>query len=308
MGGAKPVGVASEVDLRGFLRGFSEVGPTSLHGISGSPTVAVAADRRRRLLTRREFVNGHLRAGRRPAGHGFTAANRRDGTAYYGFDAGILRGLVLDTVNPHGGWHGSLDRPQLDWLHGELEAGSSVVLDDGGGEPRRTSRSDRVFVLFSHHPLETLVNGYDPTGEGRVLRDELRRLLLRYPNLVLWVNGHLHAHRVTPIRRPDGSGTGGFWQVTTGSHVDWPQQGRVVELADHGGGALSIYTTVLDTAGPAGFDGRLDRPESLAALSRELSANDWQRDRVLPDVGSAGGRGDRNVELKVQLPGTVSCG
>lgn len=304
LGGTKPVDVADDTDLRAALGRFDQVGPASFEGLLDGPAVPVTPDPGRRLVGRDEFVAAHFRAGARPAGHGFTEHNRERATAYYGFDAGLVRGLVLDTVNHHGGWHGSLDREQLAWLEHELGAGSRVVLDEhgrasgaGGGGP------DRLFVLFSHHPLETLVNGYDATGGGRVLGDEVGRLLLRHPNVVLWVTGHLHAHRVRPIARPPGwAVAGGFWQVTTGSHIDWPQQARVLELADNRDGTLSVFGTVLDSMAPATFDGRLERVESLAALSRELSANDWQHDWTLPDTGRSGRRSDRNVELLVPAP------
>jgi hypothetical protein len=37
-------------------------------------------------------------------------ADRRQGTAYYAFDRGIVRCVVLDTVNEHGSWQGSPGR------------------------------------------------------------------------------------------------------------------------------------------------------------------------------------------------------
>lgn len=304
VGGAKLVGLPPDADVPAVLHDIESRGPASFERLAGARTAPVTADPGRRLLDRGDFVAAHFRPSSRPPGHGFTAANRATGTAYYAFDAGIVRGLVLDTVNAHGGWNGSLDRDQLSWLEAELAAGSSVVLDERGRVARRdVSVTDRLFVLFSHHPLETLVNGYAPAGEDRVLEDELRLLLLRHPNVVLWANGHRHLHRVTPYARPPGwEVAGGFWQVTTASHVDWPQQARVIEVADNGDGTLSVFGTVVDSPAPAAYDGRLDRVESLAALSRELAANDWQYDRTVPDTGRAGRAADRNVELVLPAP------
>ncbi len=54
---------------------------------------------------------------------------------------------MLDTVNEHGGWQGSIGADQLAWLTGEL------VL-----------AADRIVVLFSHHPLESLVNACHAPG------------------------------------------------------------------------------------------------------------------------------------------------
>ncbi len=60
-----------------------------------------------------------------------------------------------------------------------------------------------------------------------MLADELRAVLLAHPCVVAWLNGHTHVHAVSAIT--DGSGAG-FWQITTASHIDWPQQARIVEF------------------------------------------------------------------------------
>ena len=45
--------------------------------------------------------------------------------------------------------------------------------------------------------------------------------------------------------------------MTTASHIDWPQQARLIELlaTDRG---LAIACTVIDSAAPAGYDGNRD--------------------------------------------------
>ncbi len=60
----------------------------------------------------------------------------------------------------------------------------------------------------------------------------------------------------------------------------------------------------------ATYQGSAD-PADLAALSRELAANDWQvRDEITPDGGAgAGAVTDRNVVLAIdwpRAPGQVS--
>ena len=67
------------------------------------------------------WVNGILAAAQ---------PNLRDGTAYYAFDRGIVRGLVLDTVNQNGGADGSLDDAQLQWLERQLIADYERVIDE----------------------------------------------------------------------------------------------------------------------------------------------------------------------------------
>lgn len=254
----------------------------------------VTPDPDRRMLSRAEVVREHFSTSASLRGHGFTAANLRDGTAYYAFDRGVVRGIALDTVNPNGYSEGSLDRAQLAWLERELRAGSRRYRDARGELVTHDVR-DRLFVLFSHHPIASLGN---PLGGDRVLGDEVRELLLRYPNVVLWVNGHTHRNEVIPHAREGAAGPGGFWEVNTAAHIDFPQQSRIVELADNGDGTLSIFATVLDSAGPAAHGGRIGEPVRLASLARELAGNDWQD---APDE-RRGGADDRNVELLVPKP------
>jgi len=202
----------------------------------------------------------------------------------------VVRGLVLDTCNPAGYADGSLDRAQFRWLERELIAGSARYYGKNGQKVANKVRN-RLFVLFSHHTLETMGN---PLGDGRVLGPEIEKLLLRFPNVVLWVNGHTHVNEVAVHPRKSG---GGFWEVSTAAHIDWPQQSRIMEIADNRDGTLSVFATVLDSAAPAARTG-LNDPSQLASFSRELSGNDWQG-KV--EAGS-GTRADRNVELLVPAP------
>jgi hypothetical protein len=113
----------------------------------------------------------------------------------------------------------------------------------------------------------------------------LSDLLHRFSNVVLWLNGHIHANRITARR--DRSG-GGFWEVTTSSLVDWPCQGRVVEIFVAGPGLLAIACTMVDHDGVG-----------LAGIHRELAAN-------VPfnglDSRRAGDAADRNAILLLAAP------
>lgn len=301
VGGQKRVAAASEAQAIAAVRALGPHGPAALDVLGDGPAAPVPPDPRRRFVDRTEWVAAHFGPRSRPYGHGLAAA--RPGAAAYAFDAGVVRALVLDTVNPHGGWHGSLDRAQLSWLAAELAAGSSTVLDADGQVTHYPDATDRLFVLFSHHPLETLTNGYSPEPDERVLSDEVGALLLRHPNVVLWVSGHVHRHWVRALRRPAHWATGGgFWQISTTSQIDWPQQGRLIELALNKDATLSIFGTVLDHAAPADPGPAPRGPLGLAALSRELAANDWQRDVTAEGSGLAGGTADRNVELLIAAP------
>ncbi|RKR74480.1 metallophosphoesterase (TIGR03767 family) [Frondihabitans australicus] len=270
----------------------------------------VSPDPERRLLSRRQIVAEHFDTTGLPVGHGFTAENRRAGTAYYVTDVPSAEGvrpvrmIVLDTVNPTGEADGSLDRKQFAWLKATLDADPS-----------------RLTMIVSHHTAATLKNRLQSPGRllrngfrGRVLGHEVVSALLERPQVVLWVTGHTHENVVTPHWRtaPDGSRDGGFWEVTTASQIDWPQQVRAIEIVDNRDGTLSIFGTVVDSAAATRWDGALDSPLALASLSRELAANDPQESprtadpTVLVDVdGLRGSLGDRNVELIVPFPAGV---
>ena len=60
---------------------------------------------------------------------------------------------------------------------------------------------------------------------------QLETLLLRYPNVILHVNGHNHKNHITPhTRLGPGPVPGGFWEVNTASHIDWPIQSRLFDI------------------------------------------------------------------------------
>lgn len=284
VGGVKLLTPPDDIDAAELLHRFEDSEADALVELARGAQLAVTADAGRSIVTRAEHVREHLRSAGRPAGHGYGDRNAADGTAYYGFDHGVVRCVVLDTVNAHGGWQGSIDGTQRDWLEAELIANAA-----------------KPVVLFSHHPLETLVNDMRPPGaDRRVLAAELRALLLSHPCVVAWLNGHTHVHEVTAVT----DGSGGFWQVTTASHIDWPQQARLVELLATRDG-LAIACTVIDSTAPLSYRGTAD-PADLAALSRELAVNDWQvRDQITADGGAgAGAAADRNVILAVDWPRT----
>ena len=112
--------------------------------------------------------------------------------------------------------------------------------------------------------------------------------------MVLWLSGHTHANRV----RAHASATGGFWEVTTCSLVDWPGQARLVELLDRGDGELAIACTMVDHASPANPEAG-ETGADLAGLHRQLAAN---QPRVGFGSELAGTALDRNVVLRLPAP------
>jgi metallophosphoesterase (TIGR03767 family) len=241
----------------------------------------VTADPDRRLLDRRQVVAEYSTTTGLPVGHGFTDTNRQDGTGNYSFTQGDVELVALDTVNPNGGAEGSIDEPQLQWL-----------------QDRLTAAHDKVVVVLSHHNIREMTNGRTgPTAPGRrVLGEEIVSLLLKSPQVVCWINGHAHRNEIRPWNRTDGAG--GFWEVTTASHIEWPQQARLLELVDNLDGTLSIFTTCIDHAAQPSYRRSTDGVLELASLSRELAANEWQLD----PKDHEGARVDRNAELLVPTP------
>lgn len=278
VGGAKAIGLPEHwtgeaiVEL---IAGLARCDPAALESLGSARTRAVTADPGRAIITREQFIAAHFGDRSRPHGHGFAPGR----TAYYRHDHGRMTLLVLDTVDEHGGWDGSLDDVQFGWLDDQLAS---------------ADREHRYVILASHHPVRTLVNDTcRPGAPRRVLAAEVEQLLARHPSMIAWLNGH--THMTTIVAHPT------WWEITTPSLIDWPQQSRVVEFLG-GASTLTIATTMVDHAGPATWDGSITDPVALASLSRELAANDWQAHAPLETSPRVGTRADRNVLLHLPDP------
>ncbi|MCZ7628895.1 MAG: TIGR03767 family metallophosphoesterase [Microthrixaceae bacterium] len=191
------------------------------------PHQSVTADPQRRSLTTQDWVHAHLASTHRPspAGHGYTEDHLDGRPLSYRFE--IAPGVVGISMDTGGYNSGSIGEDQLRFLEATLSAVHSRSFDSSGGEVR-SGNDDQLVVLFSHFTSETMTGAPpDPShpGERRIEGEELVAFLHRWPNLVAWVNGHTHTNEVRPM--PDRSGrTGGFWQITTASHVDFPEHAR----------------------------------------------------------------------------------
>jgi metallophosphoesterase (TIGR03767 family) len=274
----------SDMTLMDALTLFGEIGPAEYPEVSDAPYAFVTPDTERRAVERGEYAARHLASPGLPPGHGFTVKNVEERTMYYTRDVGEIRLIVMDTVNEFGGWQGSLDEVQFAWLENELK------------------NADRLVVLASHHPLSTMFNDYAPSGSGRrICHEELEAMILDYPVVIAWLAGHEHRHHVGWVGSRDQAR--GFWRIETASHADWPQQSRVVEIVEGASGEIFIGLTVIDHAAPLEPDGS-DDPVALAALSRVLSANVWQRRAELgshnPLTRGEGTREDRNIVVKLK--------
>lgn len=277
--------------------------------------VPVTADQSRKFLVQSDFAKEHFNTSGLPRGHGFGA----DGTTYYAIpfnDSDLVRYIVLDTVNYDGNAGGRIKSDQYSWLESQLQANSSSYISaiDGHTMVTQSGVADKLFVIFSHHTLESMNNNTgDVVTSDSVLGFSVERLLLRYPNVILMVNGHTHANSIgfhgrfgdSPLGNQIFGVQGGFWEVNTAAHIDWPSQSRIVELAagSYGGnGSISIFTTIVDINAPAMFGGDTSNPTALASLARQLAAND-PTERLRPANSSRAGLAtDRNTQLMVPAP------
>ncbi|MFF0714731.1 TIGR03767 family metallophosphoesterase [Streptomyces bauhiniae] len=239
----------------------------------------VTPDERRAPFTPAEYVRAHLdpaHRGHGPLGHGYTSDNLAAGTRYYTFRiSDDVIGISLDTIDPAGHYQGSVGTAQLRWLERTLKA-----------------HADSHAIVFSHHTGASMTNTRPDPGrpaEGRHDGAGLISVLSAHRNVLAWVNGHVHQNIVTPHR---SSSAGGFWEISTASHLDHPQLARVIELVDNADGTLSLFTTLVESAAPYRADRSDLSPSGLAALYRELALN-------APDALTtlAGQPADRNTEL-----------
>ena len=233
----------------------------------------VPSDPARRFLRKTAWMQEHFRTRGHPRGHGFSQANLARGEAYYSFSpAPGVRFVVVDTVADNSS-SGNMDETQFRWLDAELAA----------AEARR-----ELILVFGHHSLRTMT----VAGPSVRLGPDVEALFRRHRGVLAYVAGHEHQNRIEPH--------GTFWEIVTASHLEWPQQSRVIELAETSG-ALAIYATAIDHTGPPRPTGKgLGR---LVSIARELSFNEPQAENGedgRPD--RRGTRADRNVALLLPRP------
>jgi metallophosphoesterase (TIGR03767 family) len=298
-GSAKVVDLPAGLSPADAQRGLIEQDPAVLTALATAPARTVTADPNRRPLSKHEFMAQLFTTHGTPAGHGFGQSNVSTGLGYYAFDHGAhLRCVVLDTVNPGGYADGSVDATQFAWLESELTANATA---------------HRLVMVFSHHTSGTMDNPTLAPGETapRKTGADVLALLLRFRNVVLWVNGHTHRNDV--VAHPGAAG--GFWEVNTAAHIDFPHQSRILEIVDNLDGTLSVFATIVDADAPLGLSAQASyaapaSPRALAGLARELGANDPQNRPAANDL-QGGRRGTpevRNVELLVAAPFDLGLG
>jgi 3',5'-cyclic AMP phosphodiesterase CpdA len=279
----------------------------------------------------REFFNTSMMPG--PIGHGFgfvepTRLNddddRNDG--YYAFDAGggKFRMIVLNTIidgvdprlptdllrNPAALADGGMDSAQFAWLGQQLDAALA---------------SQKMVMVFTHHPDLTFAEygTFAALVPIDVTAVQLDSRLASYPNVIAWVAGHTHRHRVRAFKVTGATGTNGtisapvdckvpnactgFWQIESASLIDWPQEQRLIEVFDNGNGTGTIRGPILGHG--LEIPKRLSVADDRCALyladpaSLEAILTEADLDVLCKQGGTRNGTpGDRNVELTFKMP------
>jgi metallophosphoesterase (TIGR03767 family) len=276
----------------------------------------VPPDPDRRFLQRNEFKRLH---GSADNGHGFKFVadkqnKQSNGAAeYYAFTKNGIRFIAIDTNADGGDASGNVDDPQYNWIQKQL---------------KKAKKKGLLVIAYGHHPLQSETSKVKdeaapaceeptdtqcdadprkstPLHRGLKGKKSMRDLFLEFPNFIAFVVGHRHENEIKPFEKKNGKS--GFWEIQTASEIDWPQQGRLVEVMNNADGTLSIFATVVDTAAPieapAPGQATVFTDTQLGSLSRKIAANDPQSG-VTGSVNShaEGKPKDRNVELLLKDP------
>jgi metallophosphoesterase (TIGR03767 family) len=251
---------------------------------SGAVRFPVPANAGRRSIDRSEFIQAH----RMRAHHiGFASDTSGD----YVYDTEHVRIVTLDTNHPAGHYQGSVGVAQLEWLDDVL------LLADIESRP---------VLVVSHHGGVSIDNTYTDgshPNDDRRLAIDLETVLHRHNCVLAWIAGHRHVHQVRAMVDPLGNGRG-FWEITTGSTIDYPCQGRIIEVMIDQHGEYILRTTLVDHTDTDPYADEL--PQKLAAYHHHIAAlvagvgPTTHVGEVLPKSAAArrvGQPGDRNTIL-----------
>lgn len=284
VGSSKQLGPAAS--LPGAPATLGRTNPAAL--LAGGPSREVPRDPERRFVDRRAIWEALRHAGGTPPGHGLTDEER----LYFVTEVApevVL--VVLDTAVSWGGAAGAIDAVQARWLGEVLDRYSSSRFGPEGTRVA-TGGEDRLIVVAAHHPSDELDNDIARERPDHFDGAWLLRELLATPNVVAFLNGHTHRHRIK-VHEAFGHA---IVEVTTGALMDWPCEARKVTLA-RSSDAVLVASEIVSFDGAA-MPGRDLDEASLATWHRLLAAND-------PLVGSgqtAGSPADRNAIVRLALP------
>jgi hypothetical protein len=221
-----------------------------------------------------------------PVGHGFQPGATSD---HYVVDpiAGVpLRLVQLNTTDPDGGSDGQVLQSTVDAF---LEPALVQAEKDG-----------KLVILASHQATTDIhtTKGLSSTpAPGALTGAQVEAIVAKHPNVILWLVGHNHLHRIRAIKGPS-VGAPGYYEIQTGAIADYPAQSRAVEIVvvppKTAGDppTLSVFLTTIDY-------------EATTCLEQRYRA--WQLVDMQTTWGQdgSGAPTDRNVELRRAVPAGV---
>ena len=204
-------------------------------GVTNAPFVT--PDPNRYSLTTSNWMREFFNTTSKPVGHGWSQANITNNFACYTFEPKTnlpLRVIVLDdTMTDQDldlSGQGGLDSHQLSWLVHELNRGQA---------------ENKLMIVAAHIPIELI--GMPNTTNSVICGTNLLTILHTYPNLILWVAGHMHRNNIKAQPSPyDGRPEYGFWEVENPSLRDMPQEFRTYEILRNTDNSISIRVTDID--------------------------------------------------------------
>ena len=251
-----PLGTDSRGIYNGSIDGSTPtgtiIGAGAVEDFAVPPEVA-AADPDRHSLTRKEWIKEFFKTNSKPVGHGFTRDNKKTGFACYSFEPKAdlpIKVIVLDDTQSLSNFdideQGYLDTKRFNWLISELDKGQA---------------EGKLMVITAHMPLYTM----NMTGAFPIAQEEIIAKLNTYPNLLMWLSGHVHRNTVKAYASPDSDHPElGFWHVETASLRDFPQQFRTFQIDRNNDNTISIHAIDVDIAVEEGSPADLSRFYAVA--------------------------------------------
>ncbi len=244
----------------------------------------VVPDRERQFLSKADFIALHLESDTEPPGHGFTEVALAEGRTHYVAHPvpGVpLRLIVFDTVahdaRPGFPAHFGTLAPAhfTDFVLPQLEAAAAA--------------GDWV-ILASHHPSTDFDQGL--VG-ARVRTHTFRAAVASYPNVIMHLNGHTHRHRSDRVEGPYP-----YLEIATASVIDYPQEGRLLDVfLEADGATLRIESVAF---------GHQESPTVFSAESFRLAEIDRANRLGTPSgTGAAEGHGSiigDKGNFRIRLP------
>ncbi|MCG8669318.1 MAG: metallophosphoesterase [Pseudomonadales bacterium] len=280
-------------DVRGGTRElFDNIATGDVNWLGFEPTIIgfitnlfnenwrIAPDEDRRVLNPAEIAHEMFHSSSHPHGHGMQHVIDQqgdlNGKQHYSFesDNGLVRHIALDTNMPLGpeGW---LTLNSISWIRAELD--------------QAVANGQLVIVSSHHKPKDIIINGF-------LLID----ILNQYPNVIAHLVAHSHTNAIRARAGDDALHS--YWEIESGSMVNWPQQFRTLDIqidVESGIGVMNSTMLNHSTDSPLHVS---NRGRFLSYIERQLEGS------FFGDGGLETAEGldsDRNTRLYFAVPDSV---